>query len=281
MLTVEVDPLTEFFDAIKSPLTKDRYKKRLDIFLKYIGAEGIDLKSRARIFESEAKKNHKWATEQINGYMRFQKERAAKGDISESTVPNFYKPIKLFLEINDINLNWKNITRRFPKGRQYGKDRAPSLEEIRSILKYPDSRIKPVILLLLSSGMRIGAFDYLNWEHIIPIEKDGQTLAKVIVYAGTNDQYYTFITPEAYRTVKEYMDYRVKHFEKTKGDSPVIRDLFLPEKGARGVPNEIKRLKSSGVKRLIEDALKKADLRPSLEGKRRRHEFQAAHGFRK
>ncbi|HEY4700045.1 MAG TPA: hypothetical protein VIH27_06740, partial [Nitrososphaerales archaeon] len=191
MLTVEVDPLTEFFDAIKSPLTKDRYKKRLDIFLKYIGAEGIDLKSRARIFESEAKKNHKWATEQINGYMRFQKERAAKGDISESTVPNFYKPIKLFLEINDINLNWKNITRRFPKGRQYGKDRAPSLEEIRSILKYPDSRIKPVILLLLSSGMRIGAFDYLNWEHIIPIEKDGQTLAKVIVYAGTNDQYYT------------------------------------------------------------------------------------------
>jgi hypothetical protein len=33
MAAVVVEPLTEFFDAIRSPVTKDRYAKRLDIFL--------------------------------------------------------------------------------------------------------------------------------------------------------------------------------------------------------------------------------------------------------
>ncbi|MEM3637336.1 MAG: hypothetical protein QXX17_02805 [Conexivisphaerales archaeon] len=43
----------------------------------------------------------------------------------ESTVPNYYKPIKLILEMNDIILNWKKITRRIPTGREFANDRAP------------------------------------------------------------------------------------------------------------------------------------------------------------
>ncbi|MEM3734835.1 MAG: hypothetical protein QW158_07825 [Nitrososphaerales archaeon] len=68
--------------------------------------------------------------------------------------------------------------------------------------------------------------------------------------------------------------------EKIKPDSPVIRDLFHPDRGGQGEPHLPKRLKATGVKRLIEDALKATGLRKPLEGKRR-HEFQAAHGFRK
>jgi len=83
--------------------------------------------------------------------MRHQKERAEKGDISESTVPNFYKPIKLFCEMNDIVLNWRKITKRVPKGKQYGQDRAPKISEIKCVLAYPDRRIRPVVLLLESS----------------------------------------------------------------------------------------------------------------------------------
>ncbi len=49
---IEIDPLTEFFDAIRSPLTKDRYEKRLDLFFKHIEIEGEDLKQRAKNFTS-------------------------------------------------------------------------------------------------------------------------------------------------------------------------------------------------------------------------------------
>jgi hypothetical protein len=38
---------------------------------------------------------------------------------------------------------------------------------------------------MASSGIRVGAWDFLKWKHIIPIQKNGQVIAaKLIVYAG-------------------------------------------------------------------------------------------------
>ena len=48
-----------------------------------------------------------------------------------------------------------------------------------------------------------------RWKHIIPIERDGKIVAaKIIVYAGEPEQYFSFITPEAYNSLKEWMDYQ-------------------------------------------------------------------------
>ena len=282
MYHVSVDPLTEFYDSIRSPVTKDRYKARLDIFLKHIEMDGANLSERAKTFVEKAH-DLEWTTFVINNYMRYQKERAEQGEISESTILNFYKPIRLFLEMNDITgLNWKKITRRIPKGRKYGKDRAPTLSEIKKILDYPDRRIKPVILLMVSSGIRVGAWDYLNWSHISPIKKDDKIVsAKILVYAGTNDEYYSFVTPEAYNAINEYMEYRKSNGELIDGGSPVIRDLFHPDREGKGEPHLPKRLKASGIKRLIEKSIWGTGLRKKLGKNQRRHPFQAAHGFRK
>jgi hypothetical protein len=38
------------------------------------------------------------------------------------------------------------------------------------ILEYPDRRIKPIVLIMIYSGIRVGAFKYLRWKHIIPIK---------------------------------------------------------------------------------------------------------------
>src|SRR5579872_5676453 len=102
METIEVDPLMEFFEAIRSPLTKDRYEHRLDIFLRHSNIPGEDLRQRASFFAKKAKGDLPWATLSINEYLRYQKGRTASGEISESTLPNFWKPIKLFTEQNDI-----------------------------------------------------------------------------------------------------------------------------------------------------------------------------------
>jgi hypothetical protein len=81
----------------------------------------------------------------------------------------------------------------------YADDRAPSLEEFDKIIEYPDRRIKPIVYIMASSGIRVGAWDYLKWNHISPIIRDHKLLAaKINVYAGENDEYITFITPEAY-----------------------------------------------------------------------------------
>jgi len=50
---VEIDPLTEFYDSIKNPLTRDRYEKRLSLFFKYLNLEG-DLTAQAITFTKRA-----------------------------------------------------------------------------------------------------------------------------------------------------------------------------------------------------------------------------------
>ena len=276
-----LDPLTEFFDAINSPVTRDRYEKRLDLFLKHIRMEGSTFEERARKFASRAR-DAQWTTQTIYDYMRYHEERAARKEVSESTVPNYYKPIKFFLEMNDIVLNWKKISRRIPRGRQYANDRAPTKAEVRTVLTYPDRRVRPTALVMASSGVRIGAWDYLSVEDIVPIEKDGKIVAaKAIVYRGTEDEYYTFISPEAYSALQEYFGFRKSSGEKVGPNSPVLRDLFVPDRGAKGEPHIPKRLKSSGVKRMMEDALKGTGIRKPLQEGKRRHEFQTDHGFRK
>jgi hypothetical protein len=54
-------------------------------------------------------------------------------------------------------INWKRIIRGVPSGRKAANDRAPTLEEIRKLSEYPDRRIKPIVYIMASSGIRIGS----------------------------------------------------------------------------------------------------------------------------
>jgi integrase len=118
----------------------------------------------------------------LKDFVSFQIKRAIKGEISYMTIRNYYRPTKLFCEMNEIELSWKKISRGIPKGREYADDRIPTLEEIRKIMEYPDRRIKPIIYTMVSSGIRIGAFDHLQWKHVIPIYDENRNIlaAKII-----------------------------------------------------------------------------------------------------
>ena len=96
--------------------------------------------------------------------------------------------------MNDIELNWKKISRGLPRAGKAANDRAPTKEEIRKLIEYPDRRIKPVVYTMVSSG--VGAWDHLKWKHIIPLFDDTEDIlaAKLIFYAGDQEQYFTFIS---------------------------------------------------------------------------------------
>lgn len=79
--------------------------------------------------------------------------------------------------MSDVLISWKKITRGLPKVRRYANDRAPTIDEIRKVAEYPDRRIKGVTYTMASSGIRIGAWDFLRWGHIQPIERNGKVVA--------------------------------------------------------------------------------------------------------
>ena len=81
------------------------------------------------------------------------------------------------------------------------------------------------------------------------------------------------------------MEFRESYGENITGDSFLMRDLWQTtniDYGARwGLATCPKKLKSSGIKRLLERALWEQGIRKPLVAGSRRHEWKAPHGFRK
>jgi hypothetical protein len=140
---------------------------------------------------------------------------------------------------------------------------------------------------MASSGIRVGAWDYLQWKHVTPITNGlGEVIAaKLLIYPGDHEEYYAFITPEAYNALKEWIDFRKEYGEQITDDSWIMRDLWqttnINNHAKSGLATYPKRLKSSGIKRMIERALYEQNLRQPLTKGVKRHEWKAAHGFRK
>jgi len=96
------------------------------MFLDFLRLPG-DLQNQAKEFLRNAKANPKWIQDNLIQFISFQNESAKRGEISVSTIPNYYRGTKLFCEMNDVVLVWKKI--------------ALSLYLSRSLLRLLDSSI--------------------------------------------------------------------------------------------------------------------------------------------
>lgn len=279
----ELDPWALFLNSMRAPMTRDRYQTRVAKFFDFIGIRGKTLEQKARSFAKKGKKDANWALSNILKFVYFQRERVDKKEISGATVINYVKSIKLFCEMADIAIPWKKITRGLPRGKKYADDRIPTIEELKKLVEYPDRRIKAIAYTMSSSGIRVGAWNYLRWSHIRPVEKNGEVIAaKMIVYAGEDDEYFTFISPSAWQELSAWRQYREASGEIINHDSWVMRDLWDTRVAqGRGLVTVPKKLTSLGVKRLMERAIWAQGLRNKLEPGKKRHPFQANHSLRK
>ena len=195
--------------ALKSPLTRKKYQNRMGKFFDFVGMDGktIEEKSLSFVRKSEEEGNQ-WVFNSVLKFMLYQIDRVNKKEIVGSTVQNYVKSIRLFCEMADINIQWKKITRGLPKGKGYADDRIPTDAEIQQLLGYPDRRIKAIVYTMTLSGIRLGAWDYLKWGDIRPIEKDckGIVAAKMIVYSVEDEEYCTFISRDAFFSLKQWID---------------------------------------------------------------------------
>ena len=277
-------PLSFFLSCVGSPESKRQYPQRLQVFFNYLKLEG-DIKNQSLAFVKRYKQEDGEDQQRhLIMFAGFQKERVIRKEISPSTVPNYFKAIKLFCEANRMgrNVGWKLVSKAIPRGLKTSDDRAPTLEEIQKLLEYPDRRIKPLVLTLVSSGIRIGAFETLKWKHITPMHhKDSsETLAaKILVYPGDREQYFSFVSPECYASLNDWMDYRALCGESITKESFVMRDIW--ENGDIDGASNPKPLNSFAITRLLNRAWQSQKIRSQLPKGVKRHEFKTAHGFRK
>jgi integrase len=154
------DAYSLFVYAIRTEITRDYYLRRLRSFFDFIELlPNAKIELRCNRFAALAIKDHNWTFSKIIGFLQFQKERVQREEITAATLYNFVKALKLFCEMSDVPVSWKKITRGLPKVRSFANDRAPTVEEIRKMIEYPDRRMKAIILTLASSGIRLGAWD--------------------------------------------------------------------------------------------------------------------------
>ena len=252
-------------------------------FFNYLNIPQNSQEERFEILTQKAKADLNWLINAVFKYIQNYKDRVDRKEISSATLRNYVKPIRLYCDQMDIQMPWKRLMRGVPKGRRYANDRAPTIEEIKRILSYADRRIKPIIYTMTSSGIRLSAWDYLKWKHIVPVSRGNQIVAaRIVVYGDDDDEYFSFISREAFEALHEWMAYRKQCGETITKESWLMRNLWnVTTPKGKGVVTIPKRLKSTGIKRLIERALWAQGIRSKLNTNKRRHEFQADHGFRK
>lgn len=163
-------PYGIFKFSIRSELTRKYYERRIRRFFDFIEFNlGKDIELRCNDFAVKARSDAGWVLNKIIAFLQFQKERTEKGEITPATLANFVKALKLFCEISDVTISWKKLSRGLPHPSQSANDRAPTINEIKKIINYPDRRIRAIIYTMASSGIRIGAWNNLQWKHISPI----------------------------------------------------------------------------------------------------------------
>ncbi|HEV8405560.1 MAG TPA: hypothetical protein VGQ13_06610, partial [Nitrososphaera sp.] len=180
----------EWQSLLRTKSTEKFYKLCLDKFCAFSGKTPAQI---AKLKDAQAKKL-------VIQYVLHLKEIAVntagkpvEGKISVNSIGYYIAGLKSFLDHCEKTLPWKKIKSYYPEEVAHSF-RAYKLEELRRLLALADRRERVILLLMISSGLRVGAIPDLKFKHLEPLENG---LAKLHVYAESKKNcYWTLITPE-------------------------------------------------------------------------------------
>lgn len=202
-----------FIDTIHTDHTKIKYTQHIQEFLRF--REYTDptklLKGNNQLLESY-----------IVQYIKAEKER----NVSYSTLNSKFSAIKKFYIENDIeNLRWHKIRKILGRKIKKNRDRIYTHQEIQKLLEYADHRMRLIILLLASTGMRISALTSLQLHDLL-YYKDENIYQFKIYSNDIKEEYITFCTPECSNAIQKYLEYRKSKGETLTEKSWLIRSHF-------------------------------------------------------
>jgi hypothetical protein len=92
----ESDVWRLFLYAMKSPVTRDKYQRRLLSYFEYAKVEGDSLRTKALSFIRMATREPSWPFNVTLRFIEVQNARVSKREISGATVRNYHFQIQFF-----------------------------------------------------------------------------------------------------------------------------------------------------------------------------------------
>jgi integrase len=212
-----------WLEGYNSPHTKKAYKIHLSLFCKYHNTDPdflVQLKSeQIKTMVIDYIIHLKKVAKQTS-------EKQKPGELSVNSIKTYLAGIQSFLESNDIVLNWKKIAKYYPE-QVTNNLRAYTKEEISKLLSIGDLRDRCIILLMASTGIRVGAIKSLRLKHLTRLQQHESNIGLVSIYPESKDhRYNALVTHECMASIDEYINYRRKQHEKINEESYIIRDKF-------------------------------------------------------
>jgi len=179
-------------------------------------------------------------------------------NLAPGTVSNHIKGVKALFRANNLKLE---LPYSLPKRSIY-KDRAPTPEELATIIDMADIRTKTIISMLALGGFRTGTLVKLQYRHVKRDLEKGITPIHIHVEAeitkGKYHDYDTFIGQEAADYLRLYLQARRQGTEKIPpenihDETPLLRNMQL----RRPAP-----LTTQAVHSLVHELYQKAGLIP-------------------
>ena len=197
-----------------------------------------------------------WASE-INSYLD---DMIAKRGASPQTGQRRYSAIKRWLTVNEVEAKWEKVEVPRKEARESGQ--VPKKEELRLILGAAGLVDKVLVLVAVSSALRVGSITklqlkYLDLSREVPPVKVPKEITK------NRKSFVTFVSPEAKQAIEAYLREREHRGELLCPDS-----YLVTTERPRG-----KRLLARSVQDRWENMLRRVNLYRKASPDRRWHVF--------
>ncbi len=254
-----------FEESIKSEVTKKGYKKRLENFLRF---------TKIKDYDSMAKTDPKILQQLVENYVIQLKQKHRLGALRASSFNMYLAPLELFCSQNDIVLNFKKVKKMFPPRQKLTGEEPFTTQDVSRMLKNCNARWRAIVHFLASTGVRPGAIFDLRLGDTKEI---GDCSMAATIYAGDPQEYWVFLTPEATKALKEYLDKRQFDGEKLGPDSPVFRNHYREAMAWHNVA----KISPSTFYTTLAKIQEKAGIRKRMTLTKARHDKRIVYGFRK
>ena len=246
-----------FISGIKSAATKRNYLFLLEQFRAYFKIKDYD--SLLQFKPDEIKK-------MVEDFVIHDKNNG----LAKSTINSKICSIKLFYEMNDIDIIVTKAKKMLPSSKKKAGGKPYSTKQLQEILRCLNTKfsipLKTAVLIMVSCGARVGFAEFLKVKDIGEFEKNG--CKSILIYSGEKEEYYSFINPETVKAVDEWLEYRKSRGELITGNSWVIPKAL----------DHTKPMIERGIQARIVELIKHID-RGEMIGSR--HEISITHGIRK